>query len=394
MSARRTRALILSMTLLCLAATGAAADPPAVPAPDPGRQKVQREIEDLSRMPGASRRLYFRVRRKVDAGDAEAAMALLDKRLTPDGEASRDVDHPLLRYEYGRLLAEDRRADEALGQYLKAVEMEPRFARAWLGAGDAAYRIGEYARASDAFLKGYGLGPAADPRYLYYAAVWMAAAGDHARAMPLFEELVFGTGAQPREDWCRALVASALETGATATAEAALEALIEEDPDSADAWDLCYTFHAATGDLRRAAADLQVVGYLRPLDADELSALGDLHFSLDAPARAARAYRSALDAPGDAPGRRDALIEKLGSALVAAHRHDLALSALLSYVRASAPDSVPPRINLMIGYSAIETGDSALADRYLRMAADDTLCNKTANDLLKYLESGQRNTEK
>lgn len=394
--------LVWIVTLAWLGLTPAADGSPAAPATGSGSLETGSpavvklaEPQDLygpDRIPRHTRKVVFRARGLRRRGDAEGAVALLRSQLADHP----DQDHDMLHYHLGQSLMDLHRYPEARDEFSRAVEMEPRLDRAWIGLGDAAYQLKEYEQAGRAFEKGFRLSPERPVNVLFYAATCALLADQPARSLELHKELATGRWGDVRLEWYRGLASSALQAGTPEQVEAELADLLTRFADDPAAWYLVYQFSIGTKDYRRAAVALTVTGYLRELTEDENRQLGDLYAVVGVPGLSIEAYRVALGSEPTAEG-----YEKLVSACLASHRNDQALAILdealqetassrlwslkgdVHYLRkeyeeariafANVLDDEPAngRANLMVGYCSIELGQLELALDHLGRAAQD-----------------------
>ena len=275
--------------------------------------------DDLSRVPREVRRALLEARQLRQEGEYAKAAGVLQAWL----QQHPDQDHHLLRFQIASNLSSAGRPEEALVHYQAAVALEPRHAPSWLNLGAVAYDCGRYDLAGEAFANGYKHSPSKSPEILYYAAAAFLVGGNPARAARLLADLTSGSHGQPKLDWYQALVSAYLKLDRTAEAAEALDGMLELCGEDPAAWFLAYQVAAGSGDWRRAAVALTVVGYLRPLSRQELLQLGDLCVAIDAPAWGCAHYEQVLADSGST-----ADYERLSSAYLAAHDPERALHVL------------------------------------------------------------------
>jgi tetratricopeptide (TPR) repeat protein len=390
------------------AAAGEAAGTPADAAA--GRAGV-----DVSDLPGAARRALFRARGFLQDNQPERAVEVLETYLRENNGA----DYPVLRSYLAAGLAQVGRTEDALAEYQRLVQADPGDVQSWLRIGELAYGLQRYADAANAFLAGQRLLPADPPGAaagaLYYAAISLLAGGDASRALPILEDLVSGRRGRPEFDWYRSLIAAQLDQGRSADAEAAIASMLQQFGDDPRAWLLVAQCAAQQGDYRHAAGAFTLVGYLRPLSANERIQLGDLYVAAGVPLEAAGLYEGAL-----ADSSSATMIERLASAYLAAHRPDAAAAVLeqalhkspagrlwlmLGEIRytqgryAAAYETLRQaatllpgrgRVQLLLGYCAVELGRREEAVRHLEAAAADSAEGTRARDLLRKLAEDER----
>ncbi len=319
-------------------------------------------------------------------------------------------EHYLVHYTLANALVRCDRKDEALNHYRAAVQDAPDFAPGWLHLGDLAYELGRYDEAAPALLSAHTLSPDPRPELLYYAAVAFHLAGNPGRAISVLEDLVSGERGEVKLDWYRALVSIASEAGRTEVVAGALDGILAHFGADPDAWLLLYRAAGSSGDYRRAAVALTIVGYLRELTPSEERALSDLYLAIDIPAAAGRRLEMVV-----ADSTRAEDYERLVGAYMLAHEPEEALAAAtrgieeaptprlwsllgdLHYAREEYAASrraferlletgtQTGRAHLMLGYCAIELGRPAEALDHLRAASRDPEYEGRARRLIDQL---------
>jgi tetratricopeptide (TPR) repeat protein len=377
----------MAFLLVWLATTGGA----AAAEPDPALSAEQAQLEAGADLSSRAQRVLFRARDRQDSGNFAEAAALLEEWL--GGGAERD--HHLLRFNLAVSCFGLEKPADALANLEKAVTLQPRYARAWLRLGEAAYAVKNQARAGEAFAKAYELSPDHRPEILYYAGVSQLGAGQPRQALESLIRVVDAAPAEAQLEWHRALVAAAVEAEQPARAIPYLQRLLEARPADPSVWELAYRFHAGQAAYKPAAVCLTVVSHLRPLSRAEQIQLGDLYAAIGVPLQAARSYEKAFRAD---TGPRPDEYRKLASAWLAAHeldaaratlstalsaRETVALRALLgdleysagqyepsrqAFQRAVALDPDFGRGHLMLGYCALELGREEEARQHLARA--------------------------
>ena len=358
----------------------------------------QNAIESGEGLSARAKKALFRARSKQDKGDFAGAAQVMSEFMA----GSPDREHPLLLFNLALShFALDQDA-EAYADLKKAVALEPRYGRAWLRLGEAAYEVGQYAEAGDAFSRAYDLTPDPAPEILYYAGVSLLMGQESDRALAVLENLLTGHREDAELDWYQALISAGSESGKPGRVAPLVEFLLDDHPAEPRAWELAYQFAASREDFEKAAAYLTITGYLRPLSRSETIQLGDLYAVISVPIQAARFYEQALSMPApadDVEKVRAAEFERLASAWLAAHELDRARATLqvalaeketlglwsllgdLEYLdedfeaslaafdRATSIDSGAGRAWLMKGYCALELGRDAEALSHLEKAA-------------------------
>lgn len=378
---------------LMIAAAGWLAVPASASEPDPQLLAEQNRLESGNDLSSRARRALFRARDRQDEGANEEAATIITNWLA--GDPGRE--HHLLRFnQAASYFSLDRPAD-ALTSLEKAVDLSPRFARAWVRLGEAAYELEEYARAGEAFGQAYDLSPEHQPEILYYAGVSLLSGGQPGLALDQLARLIDHHAEVAGLDWYQALLAAAVDAAQPDRAVSYLDRLLLAEPDNPDAWVLAYRFHAGQTAYEAAAIHLTVADHLRALDRSELVQLGDLYAVIGVPLQAARYYERAYTADSEP---KPAEYRKLASAWLAAHELTSARStlqvalaarpttvlwalqgdveyvaqdfraALTAFSKSTELDPDYGRGYLMMGYCALELGEEESARQHLSRAAE------------------------
>jgi tetratricopeptide (TPR) repeat protein len=360
----------------------------------PARSAVDQSkpVETEEDLPRDARLALYEAQQDLDAGDATKSAATIEKYVK---DHEKKDDRFLMHYHLAGVLTQVDRRDDALEHYERAVALEPRYAPAWLGLGETAYGLANYARAADALARGYALMDEKRPDVLYYSAAARVLAGDARTAIPVLEDLTSGTHGSPKFEWYKGLVSACLQAPDSTRGRAAIDAMLKHYGDSPDAWHLAFQYAASVGDYRQAAIALTITGYLRPLTKQERMQLGDLYAAIEVPAAAADYYTSATD---DSESATD--VERIASAYIASYQTDAALAVLTEGIQNSptfrlwsllgdlhvmqkefqrayeafeqcvalSPDELRPQF--MMGYCALELGRTDDAIGHLARAAE------------------------
>ena len=306
------------------------------PVVDQGSTVTERaDLYDMSLVPRKVRKEIFRAAQYGKIGQSDRAVELLQEHL----EGHPDQDHYLVRLHLAQNLGDLGRTEEALEQYRKAVQLEPRLERGWFGLADAAYDLERYAEAGEAFYQGYRASPDRPDEVLYFAAASYLLAEQPREAFPLLARLTSGELGTVDLKWCQGLVAAVAAMEQPELAEPAMTRMLAQFPDDPEAWYLQYQWQAARSDFRSAAVALSIVGFLRPLTEAEEQQLGDLFSLVQVPHLASRYYRAGMGEVATAEQ-----FERLTSSLVAAHEIDEALAVLQT---ALAAQETPRLISLL-----------------------------------------------
>jgi predicted Zn-dependent protease len=348
-------------------------------------------IETIENLPRDARLALFEAQTLLETGEAAKAVEQLGKYVKSH---EKKDDRFLVRYQYASMLVQVDRREDALKEYERVVQLEPRYDAGWMGLGETAYGLGQYGKAADALMKGYELSAEKRPELLYYAAASRLLAGDASRALPLLDDLTSGRLGKPKFEWYRGYVSACIQAQDTTRGQSVVRAMVDRFGEQPDAWYLAFQFHASTSNYREAAIALTILGYLRPLTRREQFNLGDLYAAIEAPAAAAHHYASAAQ---DSAAAEE--IERVASAYLASYQSDEALQVLdrglkqkptyrlwsllgdlqvmekrfsEAYRAFGECVKLQPgeaRPYLMLGYCAIELNDPDLALTHLAVAA-------------------------
>ncbi len=284
------------------------------------------KVGSVETLPREAKIALLDAQTQLESGHREKAVEILGKYVRD--HAKKD-DNYIMRYHYASMLVQVDRREEALAEYEKSVALEPRYDAAWLGLGETAYGLGQYARAAEALRKGYETSIEKRPDVLYYSAAAQLLGGDSQGAIPVLEDLVSGKHGEPKFEWYRGLVSACLQAGQQERARQAVDQMLERFGSNPDAWYLAFQFAASVADYHQAAVSLTVVGYLRPLTRQEQLQLGDLYAAVEAPAAAAGYYSSATQDSASAGE-----VERVASAYLASYQSEEALKVLEQGIQA------------------------------------------------------------
>ncbi len=397
-------AVILVMVVGGLMGSAEAAEP------DAALLKEQALLDAGNDLSSRARRALFRARTRQDEGEFEDAAAVMSTWLA--GDPARE--HHLLRFNLAVSYFGLERPADALVSLEQAVTLAPRYARAWLRLGEAAYELKKYRQAGEAFVRAYDLSPDHRPEILYYAGVSLLSGDRAGQAFGSLARLIDNHPDTARLDWYQALLAAAGEASRPEHAAPYLDRLLAARPDDPDAWELAYRFHAGQTDYEQAAAHLTVADYLQDLSRDELIQLGDLYAAIGVPLQAAHYYELAFTAETE-PGPDE--YRKLATAWLSAHEPaaarttlDTALAArattrlwalkgdleymaedyaaaLAAFAHGIELDPDFGRGHLMMGYCAYELGREKEALCHLARAAEFPAQSTTARGLVDRLNA-------
>jgi tetratricopeptide (TPR) repeat protein len=382
--------LIWSVTTSADAA-GLDADSGDAGTPPPGIEELEpANLYDMAALPRKIRKIAFRAATYGKRNQQRKAVDLLEGHLRDHP----DQDHYLLRLHLAQNQSDLDLTEAAKENYARAVELEPRLDRGWFGLADAAYELEDFATAGRAFENGYRVSPERPVEVLYFSGASYLQAEMPAKSFEVFEQLVTGRSAMPQMKWYQGAVIAAARMGHPEAADPIVAQMIEIYAEDPEAWYLKYQHEAGKKDYEEATVALRLVGYLRELSESEQKQLGDLYLALGVPFLASESYASVVAEEGTVDE-----YERLGSALVAAHETDRALSVLqealdevesdrlwsllgdIHYLRKEyapardafgriAADDESGRAWLMQGYCALELGEKEAALDLLARATD------------------------
>jgi tetratricopeptide (TPR) repeat protein len=355
--------------------------------------RTEKPIQTLEDLPRDARLALFDAQQLMEKGQNDKAVEALAKYVK--NHEGKD-DNFLVRYQYASMLVQaDKRAD-ALQEYERVVQLEPRYDDGWLGLGETAYGLGDFKRAAEALQKGYDLSTEKRPELLYYAAAARLQSGDSAGALPMLEDLTSGQHGAPKFEWYRGLVSGCLQADDKDRGQRAVNAMLDKFQSNPDAWYLAFQYYASMANYQQAAVSLTVVGYLRPLTRQEHMQLGDLYSAIDSPSAAADHYTFATR---DSASATEA--ERVASAFMASYQPDSALvvinksigkeptyklwsllgdlqvmekhfdEAYKAFTECTMLSPSEPRPYMMLGYCALELNKPDLAMTHLAVVADN-----------------------
>ncbi|HKW13732.1 MAG TPA: hypothetical protein VJS69_04515, partial [Candidatus Krumholzibacteria bacterium] len=149
MTGRRLRILFAILVALAsrapLALADAAKDAKAnakATAPAPATTaKGEKPIQTLEDLPRDARMALFDAQGLMEKGQNDKAVDVLAKYVK---DHEKKDDNFLVRYQYASMLVQVDKRAEALKQYERAVQLEPRYDDGWLGLGETAYGLGDF----------------------------------------------------------------------------------------------------------------------------------------------------------------------------------------------------------------------------------------------------------
>ena len=322
-----------------------------------------------------------------------------------------DRDHGLLEFTLGNALYLSGKKKEALESYLAAVRLSACYGPAWVNLGNTAYELGRYGLAADALERGFILGGEKNADMLYYAAVACIMSDQPGRAAGLLEKLVSGTYGNPSKQWLRTLLHVYIETDDNAKAEKLISRILTTYRDDPEVWKLLYSFEANRGNYQEAAVAMTIYSYLKELSREEEILLADLYASIGVPVQACKYYENAM-----AEGASVSEYERLAHSYFTAHEIEKARETLLkglekepsarmwsmlgdilylkedysgayeAFQHSTKLNSEDGRSYLLMGYCAVQTGETEKAEDALKKASQFKKYKKTARNLMKFIQ--------
>jgi len=362
-------------------------------------------------LPLKARLTLLKAQEKRDAGDFKESAKILYDFLAKN---PRD-DNYLVRYYLALSYSQGGEPEKAIDHYQACVAADSTFAPGWAKLAEAAYNLGSYRIASDAFMRSYAIDPRKQPELLYYGAAAYYLGGEPEKAIPVLEALVSGERGRPKLEWFRTLLAACQGAGEAEKGRAAASRMLDMFPDSPEAWRVAFQFYAGIRDYREAASMLTIKGYLEPLTREDARTLGDLYTAIGIPGQAASYYESSLSENAAAQD-----FERLASAYVSSYDFESADSTIAraleaapsvrlysllgdlrlmereyqkaydAYSRCAEMDTTRGRPHLMMGYCAYELGQMDRAVAELERASRYGDSEKTAVDLLARIRPARR----
>ena len=166
----------------------------------------------------------------------------------------------------GGYLLELGRPVDALELLRLASEEAPNSDVVWRDYARAAYELGDYRTAAEAFTKAHRVHPAdddhahdpPDDRLLYYGRPLLAAGRRGDPGLDLLEPLVAAVADTVPRAWVQALVSAAATAERPVRADAGVARLLRDHPHAPEAWILAARQAQLRDDLTTAARSLQV----------------------------------------------------------------------------------------------------------------------------------------
>lgn len=259
-------------------------------------------------------------------------------------------------FERGSALLQSGDAAAALPLLRAAMQALPGEARVPFRVGTAAFMLGDYESAAEAFR----IATAHDPRWIE---AWNNLAAALART-PMLDEAVAAArhslqlDARRLDSWLTlaALLSNRFDPDSIAEGLRAVASVLRAEPRLAKAHQVAGLLWRKHGDLARAEQHARQSVLLEPTDADSVEALGELLLLRDQPEEAIQAYRVAL-AHGVST---TAIGRQLGIALLQAGHVADAIGELSAAVQATPEDQ---RAIAHLGVALAAAGDSVASER-------------------------------
>jgi predicted Zn-dependent protease len=271
-----------------------------------------------------------------EALDLLEAFQAKGKGLTQAEAESRGYNHPLVDFMIGncRLMLNDPAG--AVPHYQAAVQRQPDFTEARFNLARGLYDLNRPAEAGREFVAAYDASGGRNVEALYYGAVSFMQAGDHPRALSVFDRMLTAhpdaltperrqtlarlylalekpeqalphiellsdqPGEKGRREWRETLIHLYLRLHQEEKALARAEAFIRDDPLEPKWWKLHAWLLLSRQDFRRALTSLNAYGCLHPLSGEETGLLGDVNLMAGIPLEAVRLYEQRLAENRDA----------------------------------------------------------------------------------------------
>jgi tetratricopeptide (TPR) repeat protein len=250
---------------------------------------------------------------------------------------ARGYDHYYIHFLLGNyylMLARDDREHSGSDRYARAIEhfkdsldRNHGFSPAWLNLAIALYETSMFAKAAEAFEKGYETSDHPEPVHLYYASVCRLQAGaarkafdtftrlmkDHPdkitlqwketfvsilfrlkrfrQALPYIEELAVKSVGTAHRKWEKILLHQYMSLNMNQKALDYARTLAGSDPVCPEWWKALCHIYLDKNLYEKGLTSLIIYGYLAPMTREELRLEADLYRCLNIPDRASEIYR-------------------------------------------------------------------------------------------------------
>jgi tetratricopeptide (TPR) repeat protein len=210
----------------------------------------QTAIESGEGLSARAKKALFRARSRQDDGDFSGAAAIMSDFMA----GQPDREHPLLLFNLALshfALDQDALAYDDLK---KAVALEPRYGRAWLRLGEAAYELEKFAEAGEAFSRAYDLTPDPAPEILYYAGVALLMGQRADQSLATLQKLLTDHRDGAELDWYQALISAGIQADQPGRVQKFVDRMLVDYSSDPKAWELSYQFAAGQSDHCRLPA--------------------------------------------------------------------------------------------------------------------------------------------
>ena len=284
-------------------------------------------------IPLPAREVIYKAQKLMEENKFSEAAGVLEqfqencKKLKPGEQNSKGCRHYLVDFNMGNCCLMAKNFSAAKAHYLSAVTANPGFHSGWMNLAKCCCDMNAYAKAGDAFLKGYETAPEKSPETLYYGGVCFLTAEDNQKALgiflqllksypaeviklewkealvraylacdqpgnalPVIEELSEKTEGEKRKQWQEVRLHSYLSLNMKKKALEYVNLLIMEYPLEPKWWKGLAHLHLMENRYSPALAALTVKGFLEPLTAQEERIAADLNMTLDVPVQAILFY--------------------------------------------------------------------------------------------------------
>jgi len=340
--------------------------------------------------PAQQKALYEANQALTKDGDPAKTRTILDDYL----KRHPQEPHFLIHYLIGLSYHQEEKPGPAAQAYEAALKLRPDHRPSVLNLAAACYELERFQRAAGLWEKAFALGQDKEENLLFQAGVAYYQAKEHRQTIRVVRRLL-ELYPKSKKDWLSLLVQAFLETKQLEEAEEVLAQLVRRFPQEEQQWLLLAQVRLQGKRYLQAAAALEAAYALKPPKAAEWKNLADIYFYLRAPQKGVAALRKALgEKQGFEENRNLArwlieagrleealkyydlalaqkaeveLIMEKGRALFDHGRHAEAASCFKRVVQISPEDG---QAQLLLGLSALESGDLDTARRALAKAAE------------------------
>lgn len=310
-------------------------------------------------MTAAEFALYERISSMVETNPT-FALQLLETMLGDGTEDSAAFDLAL-----GNLYFSEKRIDDALARYQKAVEKYPDFLRGWSNIGMIHYQRQDWPAAASAFAKAVNLGDR-DAQTFGLLAFSLRQTGNTLGAEMAFMQAMT---ANPEDtNWIGGLLELYFVNGRQAQSESLVRELVRLQPGKPENWMLYASLLVTLQRPLEAATQLEIARQLGVASPEAIGLLGDLYVNLGLIPEALAAYQ-ALPASSD----------ELGSARLLSYARSMVSQGKIEAAR-SVLAQIPPSADPALAKTR------HFADAELAAATEDWSAARTAYESILQAE--------